>query len=58
MAKKTLCIPMRKTYLLTLLREIIRIYSENYMKPTSTLYGKNAELFNVKAGGAYVHIVT
>jgi hypothetical protein len=31
--------------------ETIAAYSENYMKPINTLYGQNAKLQNVKAGG-------
>jgi hypothetical protein len=36
-----------------LFREIIVVYSENHMKHINTRCGKNAEFFNVKAGGTY-----
>jgi hypothetical protein len=36
-----------------LFREIIAVYSENHTKPINTLRGQNAELLNVKVGGAY-----
>jgi hypothetical protein len=36
-----------------LFEEIITVYSENNTKPINTLYGQNAELQNVKAGGTY-----
>jgi hypothetical protein len=35
------------------LRETIAVYSENHMKHTNTLYGQNAEIYYVKADGAY-----
>jgi hypothetical protein len=38
-----------------LFREIIAVYSENHMKPISTLCGQSAEVLNVKL---VVHIVT
>jgi hypothetical protein len=33
-----------------LFKEIIALYSENYMKPVNTLGGKNAESFIVQVG--------
>jgi hypothetical protein len=33
--------------------ELIAVYSENHVKPVGTLFGKNTELFIVKAGGPY-----
>jgi hypothetical protein len=38
---------------LTLIKKIIIGYCENHTKPINTLYGQNAELLNVKAGGTY-----
>jgi hypothetical protein len=38
-----------------LFKEIIALYSENHMKPVSTLCGQNAELLIVKAGSTYSH---
>jgi hypothetical protein len=38
---------------LTLFREIIAIYCENYTKPVNTLRGQNAEVVNVKVSGTY-----
>jgi hypothetical protein len=36
-----------------LFKEIITVYSENNTKLINTLYGQNAEILNVKAGGTY-----
>jgi hypothetical protein len=36
-----------------LFRVIIGVYSEKLSKPINTHCGQNAELLNVKAGGAY-----
>jgi hypothetical protein len=36
-----------------LFREIIYIYCDNHTKHINTLCGKNAESFNVKAGGTH-----
>jgi hypothetical protein len=38
-----------------LFKEIIPVYTENHMKPTSRLYGQNVELLIVKAGGTYTY---
>jgi hypothetical protein len=35
---------------LMLFKGIIAVYSENHMKPTDTLCGKNVELLIIKAG--------
>jgi hypothetical protein len=40
---------------LTLFKEIIAVYSENYTKPINALRGKNAQLLNIKAGGTYTN---
>jgi len=40
---------------LTLFRKIIAVYSENYVKPIKTIFGKYAELFLVKVGGIYTY---
>jgi hypothetical protein len=34
-------------------KEIITVHSENNTKPIDTLYGQNADMLNVKAGGTY-----
>jgi hypothetical protein len=36
-----------------LFKEIIAVYNENHTKPINAFYEQNAELLNVKAGGAY-----
>jgi hypothetical protein len=36
-----------------LFKEIVSVYTENYIKPTNTLCGQNAKLLIVKAGGTY-----
>jgi hypothetical protein len=36
---------------LTVFKETTAVCSEQHTKPINTLYGKNAELLNVKAGG-------
>jgi hypothetical protein len=36
-----------------LIKEITAVYYENHRKPMNTIYGQNAELLNVKAGGLY-----
>jgi hypothetical protein len=38
---------------LMLFREIIAVFSENYVKPTNMLCGQNTELLIVKARGTY-----
>jgi hypothetical protein len=40
---------------LTLFKEIISVYSENHTKPLNILYGQNAELSTLKAGGTYTY---
>jgi hypothetical protein len=35
--------------------EIIVVYSKNHMKQIITLYGQNAEFYNVKVGGTYIY---
>jgi hypothetical protein len=42
---------------LMLFKEIIAVYCENHMKHTNAIYGKNAEFYDVKAGGACSHIL-
>jgi hypothetical protein len=36
-----------------LFKEIVPVYSVDRKKAINTLYGQNAELLNVKAGGTY-----
>jgi hypothetical protein len=38
---------------LILFKEVITVNTENQMQPINTLYGQNAELLNIKAGGTY-----
>jgi hypothetical protein len=42
-----------KTNWLILFKEIIALYRESDMKLINTLYGQNAERFNVNAGVTY-----
>jgi uncharacterized protein YktB (UPF0637 family) len=52
-AKKTPHFTITKINWLTLFKEIIAVYTENYTEPINTLCGQNAELLIVKAGGLY-----
>jgi hypothetical protein len=46
-------ISITKTYWVLLFREVIIVYYENLMKHINTVFGQNAEFFNVKAYGTY-----
>jgi hypothetical protein len=52
-SKKTQTVTMTTINWSSLFREIIAVYSENHTKPINTLCGQNAELLDVKTGGAY-----
>jgi hypothetical protein len=52
-AKKTPHFTITKINWLTLFKEIIAVYSENYKKLTNVICEKNAELLIVNAGGTY-----
>jgi hypothetical protein len=53
-AKKTQHFTITKINWLTLLKEIIAVYSENHTKPINALCGQNAELLSIiRVGDIY-----
>jgi hypothetical protein len=52
-SKKTQRFTITKINWLTLCKEIIAVYSENYTKYINTLCWQNANFLNVIAGGTY-----
>jgi hypothetical protein len=57
MYKDSVCTTKKTQHFSTtmLFTEIIALSSENHTKPINTLYGQNAELWTVKAGGTYTY---
>jgi hypothetical protein len=52
-AKKTPHFTITKINWLTLFKEIIPVYTENYTKHINTFCGQNTESLVIKAGGTY-----